>query len=178
MNDRLGDLKDDIPAWAKEEVSSPTLSSPSSPSKAIEGDIELGNMNKQSWVNDEEDFFNIQPSSSKQQKQQQREEEQKQQIDTESDKLMQDFYQNVDVVSETIKTITEVTKRIKEIQEQNKFAIVEAEEKKLSEESKVLIQRTNAKAKNAKTILGLLRDENNTFKNDKKQKKVKASDLR
>ena len=177
MNDRLGDLKDDIPAWAKEEVSSPTLSSPSSPSKPIEGDIELGNMNKQSWVNDEEDFFNIQPSSSKQEKQQQQE-EQKQQIDTESDKLMQDFYQNVDVVSETIKTITEVTKRIKEIQEQNKFAIVEAEEKKLSEESKVLIQRTNAKAKNAKTILGLLRDENNTFKNDKKQKKVKASDLR
>jgi hypothetical protein len=164
MNDRLADLGGEIPSWATESPGSG-----GAPNNNMyndhDGDIELGNQNGNSWANQSDDF-QIQPS----------EPQQKSQPPTsQSEQIMETFFQNVNVVTETIDKVSQSTKRIKEMDEKTKLAVSETEEKRMSQEIKSLIQQTNVNAKNAKKILGLLRDENKKYE---AEGTVNTSDLR
>lgn len=199
MNDRLADLGDDIPAWALESdtntnastvtpnVSNTYGNTSSSPygnnDFTTNGDVELGHMGggsggsgggsgggAVSWMNAGDDFQTTPTTTSDEQSNQQQQQAQQQ-----SEQIMKAFFQHVDSVKMTIDTVSQTTKRIKQMDEKSKLSVSESEEKKMSQEIKVLIQDTNVKAKSAKKVLSLLRDQNKEYE---AEKTINVSDLR
>lgn len=170
MNDRLADLGDDVPAWAKEDSSnqnsSTTTPLASNNNYNSDGDIELGSGG---WLNQSDDFQVAEQQDDPVQQQQQ--DEKKQQ----SEQIMQKFFLHVDTITNTISEVASSTKRIKQMDEKTKLSVSESEEKRMSQEIKTLIQETNVKAKKAKTILSLLREENKKYETEKA---INVSDLR
>jgi len=183
MNDRLGDLGDEVPAWALGDSNTTTTTAAGRATMTSQGDIELGHYNGNGhnssgeapgWMNASDDF-QVQPTGTRTGQGQQQGGQQPSQQNNESETIMKTFFNNVDIVKETIEAISNATNRIKDIQEKTKFATMEADEKKLSVEAQNLIQGTNVKAKSAKRILGLLRDENKKYE---QEGTLNASDLR
>lgn len=173
MNDRLADLGDDVPAWATgdDTDNTPTASNGG-------GDIELGRMSKPadtSW--DEEDDFQSTPFQSTQNENENPNKQHliQQQQQHESEEIMKKFFQHVEVIKATIDNVSQSTRRIKQMDEKAKLAVSEGEEKRMSKEIKALIQDTNVKAKQAKNILGLLRNENKKYE---AEETVNTSDMR
>lgn len=93
----------------------------------------------------------------------------------ESEQIMAQFFSHVDHIKSTIDLISSSTRRIKQMDEKTKLAVSESEEKKMSEEIKTLIQRTNIEAKKGKSILSLLREENKKYEANGA---INVSDLR
>lgn len=188
MNDRLADLGGDAPAWALE---TPTNDSSITPTVTnsdrfgndfdTNGDVELGNMGNTNgggggggaaWMNQEDDFQITPPPSGEQKNEQFIQQQQSQQ---ESEQIMKSFFQHVESIKITIENVSQTSKRVKQMDEKAKLAVSETEEKKMSQEIKVLMQDTNLKAKNTKKLLSLLREENKKYEEDKA---INVSDLR
>ena len=172
MNDRLADLGDDVPSWALEDSSVNNNSSTTTPlasnnnNNNHDGDIELGSGG---WMNQSDDFQVSEQAGDP--TQQQQIDEKKQQ----SEHIMEQFFSYMDIVTNTISEVTNSTKRIKQMDEKTKLSVNESEEKRMSQEIKTLIQKTNVEAKKAKHILGLLRSENKKYE---AEKTINVSDLR
>ena len=148
MNDRLADLGDDVPAWARDHDRDAT------------DDIEMGYISKSTKKTP--DDFDWQ------------EEEPKEEAASSSDKgAMDAFFRDVDSIKEDIEMIEKVTKRIAEINEESVLSVSEAREKELSQEMQPLIAATNKRAKKTKNLLSVLKDENKGLK-----KKLSVSDMR
>jgi t-SNARE complex subunit (syntaxin) len=148
MNDRLADLGDDVPAWARDHDRDAT------------NDIEMGYISKSTKKNP--DDFDWQ------------EEEPEEEPASSSDKgAMDAFFRDVDSIKEDIEVIEKVTKRIGEINEESVLSVSEAREKELSQEMQPLIAATNKRAKKTKNLLSVLKDENKGLK-----KKLSVSDMR
>jgi t-SNARE complex subunit (syntaxin) len=166
MNDRLADLGDDAPAWALDtdtDADTSHLTPTASNGFASNGDIELGSMPNSSstpaWMNQPDDFQTASSSGDEQQQAKQQQQE--------SEEIMKRFFEHVESVKSTIDIVTNTSKRIKQLDENTKLAVSEMEEKRMSQEIKTLIQKTNADAKNAKRLLSLLREENKKYEDEK-----------
>lgn len=178
MNDRLADLGDDVPAWALGDETDRTPTVGNGGGRTNEGDIELGRMSApagSSW--EVEDDFQSTPFPSTQDENVKEEQVlfQQQQQQQESEEIMRKFFQHVETIKATIENVSQSARRIKQMDEKAKLAVSEGEEKRMSQEIKVLIQDTNIKAKQAKKILSLLRDENKKYD---AEGVVNASDMR
>lgn len=90
-------------------------------------------------------------------------------------KYMTTFFKEVDGINADIKAVSKASKDIAVINEQSMRATTTAEEKSLSEKLGPLISSTNKRAKRTKTLLGLLKEETEKLKGEKK---LNASDVR
>lgn len=88
---------------------------------------------------------------------------------------MELFYRAIDILNANIKVISQATKEIGVINDKSLHATTSAEEKNLSEQLTPLINSTNRKAKETKSLLGTLREETDEMK---KTKKLSDSHLR
>mmetsp|Transcript_11448 Transcript_11448/g.12750 ORF Transcript_11448/g.12750 Transcript_11448/m.12750 type:complete len:340 (-) Transcript_11448:290-1309(-) len=162
MNDRLADLGDDVPAWARGDNNvSPTTAT---------SDIEMGTRKNKAespvdfgWGAPADDFQTT-PTS---------QEENIEQANTNT--IMEDFFRDVEKIKADVEALTDATKRIRQIDEKSKLAVSESDEKRMSEEIKHLINGTNLKAKSTKNMLSLLREENKKFQDNNT---VNATNLR
>lgn len=127
-----------------------------------------------SWMNASDDFQGIQSNTTNSQVADDVE-NQNAQKRQESEQIMAQFFSHVDHIKSTIDLISSSTRRIKQMDEKTKLAVSESEEKKMSEEIKTLIQRTNIEAKKGKSILSLLREENKKYEANRA---INVSDLR
>lgn len=73
--------------------------------------------------------------------------------------LMEHFFREVDKIKADIDAVFDATKQINKINEQAMQATTSKEESKLSKKLKSLIDSTNTRAKQTKTLLGLLKQE-------------------
>lgn len=148
MNDRLADLGDDVPAWARDHNAT--------------DDIEMGYVSKSTKKSSDDFDWQVEseeePASSK---------------EKEDKSAMDAFFRDVDSIKKDIEMIEKVTKRIAEINEESVLSVSEAREKELSQEMQPLISATNARAKKTKNLLSVLKDENKGLK-----KKLNVSDMR
>uniref|UniRef100_A0A7R9ZT34 t-SNARE coiled-coil homology domain-containing protein n=1 Tax=Craspedostauros australis TaxID=1486917 RepID=A0A7R9ZT34_9STRA len=90
-------------------------------------------------------------------------------------KYMENFFRDVDKIKADIETVAEATKQIGSINEQALSATTTNEENELSRKLRPLVENTNKRAKQTKTLLGLLKEETAKL-NDEKQ--INASDTR
>lgn len=148
MNDRLADLGDDIPGWARDHGGAATA------------DIEMGYMNKSKTTTSDDFDWQQEPTVSSTN-------------DKENKSAMDAFFRDVDTIKADIEMIEKVTKRIGEINEETVLSVSEAREKELSQEIQPLIVSTNKKAKKTKNLLSVLKEENVNQK-----KKLSVSDMR
>jgi len=148
MNDRLGDLGEDIPSWALEDDDVDRLESGN-------GANSYGDSNEQSDFNDEEDPWGEKPAT--------------------QPKYMTTFFNDVDTIKGDIDGIKEATKSVGEINQEAVLATTTDRENELSAQLKPLVDLTNKKAKRVKNLLALLKEENEKLED---QEGVKASDLR
>ena len=88
---------------------------------------------------------------------------------------MEDFFRHVDSIKADIDAVTKASKDISHINEQAMRATTTAEENKLSKKLKPLVDKTNQRARGCKNLLGLLKEDTESLKNDKK---LNASDVR
>jgi len=88
---------------------------------------------------------------------------------------METFFREVDGIKKDIDAISRAAKDIGKINEQAMRATTTAEEQKLSKKLKPLIDSTNKRARQTKTLLGLLKEETDKLK---KGKKINPSDTR
>ena len=88
---------------------------------------------------------------------------------------MEIFFREVDGIKKDIDAISRAAKDIGKINEQAMRATTTAEEQKLSKKLKPLIDSTNKRARQTKTLLGLLKEETDKLK---KGKKINPSDTR
>ena len=88
---------------------------------------------------------------------------------------MTQFFKEVDGINADIKAVAQASKDIEIINEKSMRATTTAEEKSLSKKLGPLISTTNKRAKRTKTILGLLKEETEKLK---EEKKLNASDVR
>eukprot|EP00521_Asterionellopsis_glacialis_P008242 CAMPEP_0195284104 /NCGR_PEP_ID=MMETSP0707-20130614/2426_1 /TAXON_ID=33640 /ORGANISM="Asterionellopsis glacialis, Strain CCMP134" /LENGTH=319 /DNA_ID=CAMNT_0040343399 /DNA_START=238 /DNA_END=1197 /DNA_ORIENTATION=+ len=93
----------------------------------------------------------------------------------ETPKYMTHFFNEIDGIKGDIDAVKDGTKRIGEINEEALQATSTAKEAELSDLLQPLINKTNKKAKRTKTLLGLLKEENEKLK---ESGEIKASDLR
>mmetsp|Transcript_9386 Transcript_9386/g.13057 ORF Transcript_9386/g.13057 Transcript_9386/m.13057 type:complete len:351 (-) Transcript_9386:81-1133(-) len=173
MNDLLGDLNDDVPAWARDDGGG-------GGGGDGDGDVEMGAMKggggggggfgEDSDDNNpfSEDFGETEPLKEDDPQFPGGKNEQQ-------PKFMQAFFTDVDSIKEDIDSITNATKRIGEINEQAVLATSDAKEKELSDELRPLVDNTNKRAKRTKNLLALLKEDNAKLK---KEDSVKASDMR
>jgi predicted kinase len=89
--------------------------------------------------------------------------------------FMDHFFREVDNIKADIDAVSKATKQIGKINDQAMRATTTAEEKKLSKKLKPLVDATNARARQTKTLLGLLKEETEKLE---KEKKINGSDLR
>lgn len=90
-------------------------------------------------------------------------------------KYMVTFFKDVDLIKSDIDGIREATRSVGEINEEAVLATTTDRENELSAQLKPLVDLTNKKAKRAKNILALIKEETGKLKD---QEGVKASDLR
>lgn len=144
MNDRLGDLGNDVPSWAMEDDDVDKLESG--------GFDESSNSN---LPNQNDDPWGETPAP--------------------PPKYMVTFFKDVDTIKADVDGIKEATKSVGDINEEAVLATTTDRENELSAQLKPLVDLTNKKAKRAKNLLALLKEENEKLED---QEGVKASDLR
>jgi len=174
MNDRLADLGDEIPAWARGDETDRTPTA----GNGVGGDIELGPMSAPEgspWAAGADDDFESAPFAPSQDENADPNAMQQQQQQRQSEEIMSRFFQHVESIKSTIENISLSTRRIEQMDDKAKLSVSEGEEKRMSKEIKAIIQDTNVKAKQAKKILGLLREENKKYE---AEGTVNASDMR
>lgn len=88
---------------------------------------------------------------------------------------MEDFFRHVDSIKADIDAVTLASKDIGKINEQAMKATTTADENKLSKKLKPLVDKTNLRAKACKKLLGLLKEDTDSLKSEKK---LNASDVR
>jgi len=86
-----------------------------------------------------------------------------QQNQNDGSQYMSTFFSEVDVINADIKAVAQASKDIGIINEQSMRTTTTAEEQKLSKKLGPLIDATNKRAKNTKTMLGLLKEETEKF---------------
>mmetsp|Transcript_233 Transcript_233/g.347 ORF Transcript_233/g.347 Transcript_233/m.347 type:complete len:315 (-) Transcript_233:286-1230(-) len=101
--------------------------------------------------------------------------EKKKQAEEETPKYMTHFFDEIDGIKGDIEAVKDGTRRIGEINEEALEATSTAKEAELSDLLQPLINKTNKKAKRTKTLLGLLKEENEKLQ---ESGEIKASDLR
>ena len=94
---------------------------------------------------------------------------------SEASQYMTHFFREVDSINTDIKVVSQASKDIGMINEKSMRATTTAEEKALSKKLGPLISSTNKRAKQTKTLLGLLKEETEMLK---KEGKLNASDIR
>ena len=98
-----------------------------------------------------------------------------QQQGDDSDKYMTDFFKHVESINADIKAVAKASKDIALINEKSMRATTTAEEKSLSKKLGPLISTTNKRAKNTKSLLGLLKEDTDQLN---AEGKLNASDVR
>ncbi len=88
---------------------------------------------------------------------------------------MEDFFRHVDSIKADIDAVSKSSKDIAKISEDSMRATTTADENSLSKKLKPLIDSTNKRAKGCKNLLGLLKQDTESLKNDGK---LNASDIR
>lgn len=88
---------------------------------------------------------------------------------------MESFFKDVDGIKEDIDSIREATRRVADINEQAVLATTTEEENDLSMKLRPLVDTSNKKAKRAKNMLALLKEDNAKLK---EKDEVKQSDMR
>ena len=88
---------------------------------------------------------------------------------------MEHFFREVESIKEDIECVKKATKSIGDINEAALQATTTEEENNLSNRLRPLVDQTNKRAKRTKTLLGLLKEENQKLKDEGK---AKGSDLR
>lgn len=88
---------------------------------------------------------------------------------------MEYFFKEVESIKDDIESVKKATRAIGDINEQALQATTTDEENELSRQLRPLVDDTNKRAKRTKTLLGLLKEENQKLTNDGE---AKASDLR
>lgn len=73
--------------------------------------------------------------------------------------MMEYFFREVDNIKADIDAVSKATKQINKINEQAMHATTSKEESRLSKKLKPLIDASNTRAKNTKTLLRLLKEE-------------------
>lgn len=173
MNDRLGDLGGNaVPSWAMDDAG--TTDEEAGFIENVQGVNGLGTSNGASngttWnstSNEDEDDFDFAPSSTTDA------EDNLQEVEQQS--YMDQFFKDVDEIKGGINEIERVTKRIGELNEEANFSVSETKEKELGAELRPLINATNTKAKQTKTLLTYLKEENEKLET---AGTVKSSDMR
>jgi hypothetical protein len=90
-------------------------------------------------------------------------------------KHMEHFFREVESIKEDIEHVKKATKAIGDINESALQATTTEQENELSSRLRPLIDSTNKRAKRSKTLLGLLKEENQKLQDENK---IKPSDLR
>jgi t-SNARE complex subunit (syntaxin) len=90
-------------------------------------------------------------------------------------KHMEHFFREVETIKEDIEQVKKATKNIGDINERALQATTTEQENELSNRLRPLIDSTNKRAKRSKTLLGLLKEENQKLQDENK---IKPSDLR
>lgn len=159
ITDRLGDLGEDVPAWAldNDDIES---------GKSSELELPLTDKGKKKtnpfpdddeadpWGGNETDLISN---------------------TSQSKNYMDNFFKDVDDIKADIDSIRDATRQVDEINEKALLATTTEEENDLSAQLKPLVDQTNKKAKRAKNMLALLKEDNAKLK---KKDEIKASDMR
>mmetsp|Transcript_7695 Transcript_7695/g.10296 ORF Transcript_7695/g.10296 Transcript_7695/m.10296 type:complete len:330 (-) Transcript_7695:117-1106(-) len=173
MNDLLGQLGEDVPAWARDDGGDDGGDGGGGGG----GDVETGNGgggNGGGDSSDEEedpwskDFEESAPLTTDENKDPNTPKDDK-------PKFMQAFFADVDSIKEDIDAISKATKRIGEINEEAQLATSDAKETELSNQLRPLVDNTNKRAKRTKNLLAILKEDNAKLK---KEGSVKSSDMR
>ena len=82
--------------------------------------------------------------------------------------LMDHFFREVDNIKADIDAVSKATKKINKINEESMQATTTKEENKLSKQLKPLVDQTNTRARNTKTLLRLLKEETEQLQADNK----------
>jgi hypothetical protein len=90
-------------------------------------------------------------------------------------KHMEHFFREVESIKEDIEHVKKAAKAIGDINEAALQATTTEQENELSSRLRPLIDSTNKRAKRSKTLLGLLKEENQKLQDENK---IKPSDLR
>jgi mevalonate kinase len=90
-------------------------------------------------------------------------------------KHMEHFFREVESIKEDIEQVKKAAKAIGDINEAALQATTTEQENELSARLRPLIDSTNKRAKRSKTLLGLLKEENQKLQDENK---IKPSDLR
>eukprot|EP00535_Pseudo-nitzschia_heimii_P003425 CAMPEP_0197184596 /NCGR_PEP_ID=MMETSP1423-20130617/10170_1 /TAXON_ID=476441 /ORGANISM="Pseudo-nitzschia heimii, Strain UNC1101" /LENGTH=309 /DNA_ID=CAMNT_0042635447 /DNA_START=62 /DNA_END=987 /DNA_ORIENTATION=- len=98
-----------------------------------------------------------------------------QQQKDDDNKYMTDFFKHVEDINADIKAVSQAAKDIAVINEKSMRATTTAEEKSLSKKLSPLISTTNKRAKNTKSLLGLLKQDTDQLSSEGK---LNASDVR
>jgi len=172
MNDRLGDLGGDSPAWATDTGGEPDIevgiaSTPNQPLAPGNNSIDFSggaddDEEDFAWasVNDDGGWAGTSGGKGEEEVQQE---------------FMDAFFKDIEKIREDIDAITEASKRIGDMNDKAVMSVSDAEESELSRELTPLIKKTNISAKRTKSMLELLKEENAKFK---KEETVKNSDMR
>ena len=149
MNDRLAELQEDVPSWAQEEEGN-----------GGGGDIEMGQKKKVKSKSDDsgpgwgDDNAKGNGAS------------------TQDEHI-------VEAIKNDISLVANATEQIISLKDRAILATAEADETKISEEIKTLVEGTNRSAKNCKKMLGVLKEETTRMKNEEdKTKQIKPTDVR
>lgn len=163
MNDRLGDLGESVPAWAVDDDDL------ESGGKGGGGELELPLTATNPFADDDADPWggaavaggnDTDTGDAKAQQ---------------AKKHMESFFKDVDGIKEDIDSIREATRRVADINEQAVLATTTEEENDLSMKLRPLVDTSNKKAKRAKNMLALLKEDNAKLK---EKDEVKQSDMR
>jgi hypothetical protein len=90
-------------------------------------------------------------------------------------KHMEHFFREVESIKEDIEGVKKATKTIGDINEAALHATTTEQENELSARLRPLVDSTNKRAKRTKTLIGLLKEENQKLQDEDK---IKPSDLR
>jgi len=90
-------------------------------------------------------------------------------------KIMDQFYKDVDSIKSDIDDVKDATRHILELHEKVFSSTVDQRDREYSLEMRGTVDATNKTAKRTKNLLALLKEENATYRKDKK---LGASDMR
>lgn len=170
MNDRLGSMGDETPAWAldsggdndiEEGHNATSTTQPLASENYSSRNVNDDDDDDFGWANETADGNNITNSGNEQEALQQQ--------------YMNAFYKDIEKIRADIEAIERTTKRIGDMNDKAVLSVSDSEEADLSRELTPLIQETNKSAKRTKTMLELLKEENKKFK---EEQTVKDSDMR
>lgn len=167
MNDRLGDFGEEVPPWA---VNDDDLES-GKMGAGVELELPLTNKGKKTsnpFADDDDDDADPWGGGGN-------ESDQTNNTNAPHINYMNNFFKDVDEIKADIDSIRDATHRVEEINEKAVLATTTDEENQLSTQLRPLVDQTNKKAKRAKNMLALLKEDNARLKG---KDEIKASDMR